>query len=247
MTEKQVEQAAPALPVQRSRVLRPMKSLKRRAVDAFGMALYGLALGLILLTGWAAYENVVKAGWGADAAAWVQAAGSIAAIAGAAWLAQTDARRSRRERRRQNEEAAWYVRFAIAQAQFESHVIAAELVNRTTPIEKDDVRRWRSQAMTAATGLNALVGKTDHIHPIVTQVTANAKILMDELLVDLGDIARAVDAGTQPDQILIGRIVSPHHALSELLATYDERMDGVGMALDEGGDALPLRRWRVRK
>jgi len=182
-------------------------------------------------------------GWGADAAAWIQAAGSIAAIAGAAWLAQSETRRARASRREQNEEAAWHVRFMIVQAQFESHIIAAELVNRTEPITKFDAREWRQRAATCRTGLNALMGRTDHVHPSVTHVTANAKILIDDLMDDLTSLEALIASENQPDQYLIDRIVSPHIALIEVIEQYDGRMRGVRLALDEGGDMLPIRSW----
>lgn len=216
----------------------------QRSVELLGPGLYVVAVALIVITGWAAYMNVAKSGWGSDAAAWMQAAGSIAAIAGAGWLAQSEARRARKLRRASHEEAAWYVRFAIRQAQFESHIIASELVNRTTPIGKTDVREWRQRASTSALGLTAQIDRIDHIHPAVTQVTSNAKVLVDDLVDDLTALSKLIEEQKQPNEELIGQIVAPHHALSELLDAYDDRMRGVMIALDEGGDVLPIANWQ---
>src|SRR5712671_6061215 len=100
---------------------------------------------LVLVTGGAAYVNAVRKGWGADAAAWAQATGSIIAVAGAGWLARSESRRSRRRRREQGEEAAQGVRFLIAQAQFEAQVIAAELTRAERPFEISEIGAWVQQ------------------------------------------------------------------------------------------------------
>jgi hypothetical protein len=189
--------------VQKKQIRR--RGFLHRAAYMLGLAFFILALAIVVMAGWAAYVNVGKFGWGSDAAAaWVQAAGSIAAIVGAAWLARNDARRARRLRRQRNEEAAWYVRFAINQAQFESHIIAAELVHRTTPMDKSNVREWLQRAKTSTAALNAFVERTDHIHPAVTQVTSNAKVLMDDLVADLVKLDGFVQGGKNIDDELIG-------------------------------------------
>lgn len=223
--------------------IRSARRTMRRASDITGFVLFALAILLTGLAGWIAVKSAVSSGWSSDAAAWTQAAGSIAAIAGAAWLAQSEARRSRKLRRAHHEEAAWYVRFAVQQAQFESHIIAAELVNRTTPVTKADIRNWRQRAMTSALSLGALVSKIEHIHPAVTQVISNAKILIDDLVDDLKLAAIAVDSGGQPDDDLKGHLVGPHRALLDLLELYDARMRGVRDVLDDENDALPIRSW----
>lgn len=227
----------------RHRRRRRLRFLWRRATDFLGFSLFVVAIALVVIAGWAAAANVAEAGWNSDAAAWVQAAGSIAAIAGAAWLAQTEARRIRRMRREHNEEAAWSVRFAIRHAQIESQIIAAELVNRTTPVPEFDIREWRQRATTSAVSLNSLAGRTDHVHPSVTQAISNAKVLVDDLLGDLGELAVVVREGGQPSDDLKSRIVAPYQALLELLDIYDARMRGVRLALDDGNDALPIHLW----
>jgi hypothetical protein len=203
------------------------KRLIRAARERLGLALYLLALALVVVTGSAAYTNVIKAGWGSDAAAWVQAPGTISAIVGAAWLARSEERRARRLRRERNEEAAWCVWF----------------VNRSTPIEKSDVRGWRQRAVTSAAALTALVNRTDHIHPAVTLMTSNAKVLVDYLVTDLENLGKSLESGGKPDDDLIKQIVTPHHSLLELIEQYDARMKGVRLALDKGRDTLPIKDW----
>lgn len=219
----------------------------RRVLFALGPAFYLGALGLVVLTGWAAYGNWVNSGWGPDAAAWIQASGSIAAIAGAAWLAQSEERRARRTRRLQNEEAAWFVRFALVQAQLEANIIAHELINRIGPVGLVDARSWRQRATTSAISLDTFISRTDHVHPSVVHVLANAKVLMDDMLEDIRLFNERVEAGHPPDQETMARLVEPHHSLQQLVEMFDSRMDGVRLALDEGGDALPLERWRANR
>jgi hypothetical protein len=223
------------------------RSAKRGLLIALGPAFYLGALVLVAFTSWAAYGNWAESGWGPDAAAWVQAAGSIAAIAGAAWLAQSEGRRARRTRRLQNEEAAWFVRFALVQAQLEAHIIANELINRVGPIGLTDVRSWRQRVATCCIGLDTFISRTDQIHPAVVHVLSNAKVLMDDMLEDIRSFSTRIEAGQAPDKETIGRLVEPHHSLQQLIELFDSRMAGVRLALDEGGDILPVRRWQSER
>lgn len=79
--------------------------------------------------------------------------------------------------------------------------------------------------------------------PAVTQVTSNAKVLMDDLVADLAALSKIVEEGGKLEDDLIGQIISPHRALLDLLDLYDARMRGIRVALDEGGDALPIKKW----
>lgn len=221
----------------------PLKRLWRRFQDALGFAFYAFAMVLVVVSGGAAYSSVVASGWSADAAAWVQAAGAIAAIAGATWVAQTEVRRLRRARRELNEEAAWHVRFALVQAQVESQIVAAELLNRDKPITNSNLREWKQRATVSAVALTAFLTRTDPIHPAVTHVLSNAKVLIDGLVDDIEILERNVRAGTEPDAGLVEDIVSPHWSLLELVKLFDARMRGVRIALDEGADGLPMRNW----
>lgn len=218
-------------------------NFRRRLINCIGFILYAIAMIFVAVSAWAAIANVIRSGWNSDAAAWIQAAGSIAAIAGSTWIAQSEARRARRVRREQNEEAAWYVRFAIKQAQFESQIIAAELLNRNTPVETNDVREWRQRATTSIINLNAFLERTDHVHPSVTHALSNAKVLMDYLIEDLAILNQKIDHHKQPDRDLIGRIAAPHKALLEIIDLYDNRMRGVRKILDDENDTLPIKSW----
>lgn len=204
----------------------------RRAIrvlrhDAGSVAFVAVTLSTITVTAVAAILNYNKSGWSSDVAAWAQAGGSILAIAGAAWLASHEARRARRARLRDGEEAAGYVRFAIVQAQFDSQIVANELVNRDQPVDVGDIRCWRQRVRTSATSLTALVARTDHLRPAVTQVTANAKVLIDDMLDDLAELRKAVAESKPTQHDLVADIASTHRALKELVELYDERMQSV--------------------
>lgn len=219
--------------------------LGRSAVNFLGMLFYAISAVLIALAAWAAWINVSRSGWNADAAGWVQAAGSVAAIAGAAWLSQGETRRARRARREEGEELAWYVRFAIKQAQYETHIVAFELVHREGPISRSDVREWLQRVDTCAVSLGFLAGRTDYIHPAVSHAIANAKVLVDYLIEDLRELQKSVELEQPIDDKLKDRIVGPHISLTELVQVFDSRMAGVLEALDRGGDALPRDGWAI--
>ncbi|MBB3952656.1 hypothetical protein [Aureimonas jatrophae] len=206
--------------------------------------LFASAMILVAVSMYAAAASVAARGWTGDAASWIQAAGSIAAIVGAAWIARSEAARARRDRRRQYEEAAGHVRFVIAQAQFESQIVAADLVNRSVAITPADVRDWRMRMLTSSSSLAAFAARTDHIHPMVSHVIANARVLTDDMLARLEEVASLVDGGGQPDEDMKGSLVGPHHALAELLQLYDRRMEGIQNALDQSGGSLPISSWR---
>lgn len=219
--------------------------LGRSSVSFLGMLFYAISAALVALAAWAAWMNVSKSGWTGDAAGWVQAAGSIAAIAGAAWLSQGEARRARRVRREQGEELAWYVRFSIKQAQYETQIIAHELVHGETPISRGDVRDWLQRAATCAMNLGFLAGRTDFIHPAISHTIANAKVLVDYVIEDLRELQKSVELDQPIDNRLKNRIVGPHLSLAELVQVFDNRMAGVLEALDRGGDALPQDGWAI--
>ncbi len=227
----------------RSRLRHRARQTLKLISEVLGHAFYLLALGLVVLSGWGAFENVRKSGWSADAAAWIQAAGSIAAIAGAAWIAQSEIRRARQVRRRQQEETAWYVRFVVIQAQCESRTIAADLLKLKGAISLSDVREWRQRARTVSISLDALADRTDHIHPAVSHILSNAKVLIDDLIADLVLTGDLVSRKKPVPDDLQGRMIVPHHSLNEIIEIYDARMRGIRVAMDDGGDALPVGAW----
>ena len=139
------------------------------------------------------------------------------------------------------------MRFALVQAQLEANIIAHELINRIGPVGLVDARSWRQRATTSAISLDAFISRTDHVHPSVVHVLANAKVLMDDMLEDIRSFNESVEAGQPPDKETIARLVEPHHSLQQLVEMFDSRMDGVRLALDEGGDVLPLKKRRASR
>lgn len=200
-------------------------------------------VALVAVTGFAAYINIVEKGWSSDAAAWAQAAGSIIAVAGAAWLAQTEARHVRRWRREQGEEAAWGARFVVSQAQFDAQIIAAELTRTNLSFDASDVRSWLQRSANASLALQTMLTRVDHIHPSVVVTMCNAKILVDHLSSDLTKLESVVAQGDEPDERLVADIVYTHINLATLIEQFDLRLSGIREALDRGRDMLPLDEW----
>lgn len=197
-----------------------------------------VVLVLVTITSFAAYSNVLRSGWGSDAAAWAQAAGSIIAIAGAAWVSRSETRRTRRWKREQGEEAAWGVRFVIAQAQFDAQIIAAELTNH--PFGNLEVRAWRQRSANASLALQTMLTRTDHIHAAVVLTACNAKILVDQLSLDLETLENSVVHDELASDQLVNSVLSAHLNLTTLINQFDTRIRGVREALDRGQDMLPL-------
>jgi hypothetical protein len=207
----------------RRNFLKNLKNIRSEIGDYFGVAFYLVASALVATSIWGACYSIAKSGWDAHAAAWIQAAGSIAAIIGAAWLAQAEVRRAKGARLRHFDDTARYVKFVIVQAQFESHGIAHEFV-ATTFLTPNDVAGWRQRAATAAIGLETLVNRSDYGHASIAHMIANAKVLTDGLVVSLTDLADVVAESAQPSDALRERVISPHRALLELLQLFDTRL-----------------------
>src|SRR5690349_18458099 len=70
-------------------------------VPSVGLCAYGVANGFS------------RQGFGADAAAWAQAGGAVAAIAGAAWISRIEGLRDRQRVRRVREEVARSTRYGV--------------------------------------------------------------------------------------------------------------------------------------
>jgi hypothetical protein len=208
-----------------------------------GLAFVAMICGLVGVTGFAAYINVSQKGWNADAAAWAQAAGSIMAIVGAAWLARSETRQARRWKREQGEEAAWGVRFVLSQAQFDAQIVAAELTKPGKPLDAFGIRPWRQRAANASLALQTLLTRTDHIHAAVILTTCNAKILVDQLSSDLERLEQLVMRGQRVDDQLVTDIIYAHLNLKTLIEQYDARVRGIRQALDRGSDMLPVAEW----
>lgn len=211
--------------------------------DHGGRAIFAATIGaLIAITGWAAFVNVQKDGWSGDSAAWAQAAGSIVAIAGAAWVARGESRHARRLRRRHSEEAAWAVRFTFTQAELDTRTIASELLSNEDSF--DSIKFWRLRADNVSLGLQTMLARPDHIHPAVAMMTCNGKVLVDHLILDLAKLEELTTRGEFPDIKLISDIIGVHKSFQELIDQFDGRMRGISRALDRGGDMLPLNEFR---
>jgi hypothetical protein len=216
--------------------------LKRRTASSLAeLTFVGVILALVAVTAHAAVLIIVSKGWNADAAAWVQAAGSILAIGGAVWLSRDEARRARSERRQKSEEEAWGVRFVIAQAQFDAQIIAAALTKSTQPFGRTDIESWQQRAENSAIALQTMLTRSDYVHPFVVLNACNAKVLIGTLSANLQELEeRRVRRAAAPDR-LIQSMVYAHINLRELLDLHDARMRRVVQALDRGGDMLPMR------
>jgi hypothetical protein len=97
----------------------------------------GTSFALVAFAVTIAAMIIAREGFGTNGAAWVQAGGSIAAIAGAVWLFRSETTRRRRERRALGQEVAWAVRFALTNAQLEARTIAAELFDKARDVIGD--------------------------------------------------------------------------------------------------------------
>ncbi|MNU04270.1 hypothetical protein D3C72_2486090 [compost metagenome] len=69
---------------------------------------------------------------------------------------------------------------------------------------------------------------------------SNAKVLVEQLQIDLEKLGTLTTRGTRASDSLVGDIVYAHINLSTLVKQYDARMRGVSEALDRGGDVLPI-------
>jgi hypothetical protein len=216
--------------------------LKRRTASSLAeLTFVGVILALVAVTAHAAVLIIVSKGWNADAAAWVQAAGSILAIGGAVWLSRDEARRARSERRQKSEEEAWGVRFVIAQAQYDAQIIAAELTKSEQPFGRIAVESWQQRAENSAIALQTMLTRSDYVHPFVVLNACNAKVLVGTLSANLKELEERRARRTLAPERLIHSIVYAHVGLHDLLELHDARMRGVVEALNRGGDMLPVR------
>ncbi len=195
----------------------------------------------------AAFFSIREKGWGSDAAAWAQAAGTIIAVAGSAWLARSENRQARRWRRQQGEEAAWSARFVIKQAQFDSQIVAAELTRENQALDLENILRWQQLASNVTLALQTMLARTDYLHPAIILSLCNAKILIDQLFLSLKRMENLYLHQETIAQELIDDAVNIHVNLAVLLDEYDARIEGLRQALDRGQDMLPLQEWKNKR
>jgi hypothetical protein len=120
---------------------------------------------LVSFSAFAAIVSIIRFGLDANAAAWVQAGGSIAGIAAAVWLFRSEAILKRRERRIRGEEIAWALRFALMQAQVEAKIISTELIDEHILEQENPRRHWLIRTENCRNVLKIYAERTDHIHP----------------------------------------------------------------------------------
>lgn len=160
-----------------------------------------MALAVIAMTGFFAAGvaiSLASGGFSSEAAAWAQAAGSIAAIAGAVWISRMESGRDRRQRRRDREEAAWAVRFAIVAARNEAYTVAQELVDPPKVLASEGGRHWRTRCRNVRLLLQSYSGRSDHIHPAIVQDANNAVLLAEEMEADVERAAACMAVGKLP-------------------------------------------------
>jgi hypothetical protein len=192
---------------------------------------------------------IAREGLGTNGAAWVQAAGSIAAIAGAVWLFHSETRRRRRERRVLGEEVAWAVRFALTNAQLEARTIAAELFDKNATKEESPRRHWQLRIDNCRNVLDVFAKRPDHIHPMLNHIASNGVLLLRELDVDTRRALDFIERGERPPMDVAGDIARYEGHFEQLIQLLDARMRGVVKSLDENGDVAPshlLDVWKSR-
>jgi hypothetical protein len=182
----------------------------------------------------------------ANAAAWIQAGGAIAAIAGAIWLSRRETIIHRRERRALGEEVAWAVRFALTNAQLEARTIAAKLVDEYLLNKENPERHWMLRTKNCRNVLQIFAQRLDHIHPVANHIASNGALLLRQMDEDLKQALVAINEGKRPSIPIVTDIVSYEAHFERLLSLFDDRMRRVSKALDEGGDILPVREFKHR-
>jgi hypothetical protein len=193
---------------------------------------------------------IVREGFGTNGAAWVQAGGSIAALAGAVWLFRSDTNRRRRERRAVGEEVAWAVRFALTNAQLEARTIAFELVDQQLIENGNSKRHWLLRSENCRNVLKVYAERTDHLHPVLNHIASNGTLLLRQMDEDIEKASNSIERGERPSIEFATDIAHYGDHFEQLIQMLDARMRGILKALDEGRDALPvsyLEIWKVPK
>jgi len=217
--------------------------------DRGAIAFFTASFALVALAAVVAAVIISREGFGTNGAAWAQAGGSIAAIAGAVWLFRGETVRRRRERRALGEEVAWAVRFALTNAQFEARTIAAELFDKHAAKEESPRRHWQLRIENCRNVLDVFAKRTDHIHPILNHIASNGVLLLREMDFETGQALHFIERGERPSIDIAGDIARYESHFEQLIQLLDARMRGVMKSLDENGDVFPTSRiqvWKVR-
>jgi RNase P protein component len=115
----------------------PIRDAIVRILKAHPLKLVGILIGAFLLGGAAAIDE--DGLFGQTFAAWVQAIGSVAAIASAVWISKEDRKATRREAIRREAQAALLV-LAEAAANISSFVVVAKTPGSEEPTAKEFMR-----------------------------------------------------------------------------------------------------------
>ncbi|WP_297510993.1 hypothetical protein [uncultured Caulobacter sp.] len=108
-------------------------------------------------------------------------------------------------------------------------------------ISFDSIKYWKQRAENVSLGLHTMLARTDYVHPAVALMAGNGKVLVDHLISDLTQLEGLVNRDELPDLKLISDIIGAHTGCQELLELFDDRMRSISLALDRGGDMLPLQ------
>lgn len=203
-------------------------------------------LGLGLVLSFCIYGLLLSLrakGFGADAAAWVQAGGSIAAIAGAAWVAAAEGRRQRRQRRLEREEVAWGVRFALKLAVIEASTIAHELIDPALREASKEGRHWQTRCRNAKFLLQSYANRPDHIHPAIAQEAYNGVLIAEDMESAVLAASESLSAGALPSLSVAEDIRYYEVSFARLLDRVDTWLRDIARELDSSSDILPVRRW----
>lgn len=213
--------------------------LNHKTIDIiFNVGLVGV---IIFCASATAYSLVVR-GLGAEAAAWVQAGGSIAALSGAAWLAKVELRRRNADRRSEREEAAWALHFALQQAHREANVIAWEIVGPEANPSPEDRRHWRLRTRVARQVLTSNASSARHFHPALIHTATNAIALLDQMDEDLDTYHGFLVRGEEPETKLIEDITWYVGHFEQLMEELKARMRGIVIEIDKTRDGVSSRR-----
>lgn len=215
--------------------------------DRGPMVFLAASFGLVAFAVTIAAVITFREGFGTNGAAWVQAGGSIAAIAGAVWLFRSETRRRRRERRALGEELAWAVRFALTNAQLEARKITAELFDKHAAKEESPRRHWLLRINNCQNVLDVFAKRLDHIHPMLNQIASNGVLLLGELDVDTQSALSFIERGERPPIDMAADIARYDSHFEQLIQLLDARMRGVVKSLDENGDVVPSHLFDVWK
>src|SRR5580693_1601420 len=166
--------------------------------DRGAIIFIAVTAAVVAFSALAAFWSILHEGLGANSAAWIQAGGSIGAIAGAIWLSRRESMLQRHERRARGEEAAWEVRFALTNAQLEARTIAAELVDEHLLEKENPVRHWLLRTENCRDVLQVFARRIDHIHPALNHIASNGALLLRQMDEDIRRATNYIDKGERP-------------------------------------------------